>query len=661
MTEAVVRRIAYGAVFVVAIPAGLVVWARGAERVVPLHTVHSRTTGLVLLALGLLLIAAGARALMLHGRGLPMNAFPPPRLVRRGIYRWIRNPMYIGFGLVCAGTSIAAGSAAGLWLVTPVSCLAAAALVYGFERHDLQRRLGPDALEPPLLSFPSGSAERPTAAQRTAVLLWVLVPWLLSWLAVQTLGRAPDAFQSARPFERTLPVLQWTELVYASAYVFVPLTVLVIGTQGALRRFAVQGVIAIIVVTVVWLTVPIVAANRAFHAAGPLGRLLAFEQAHSSGVAAFPAFHVLWAFISADAWTANARATRHRWWSVAGWSWALLIAASSITTGMHTIIEVLAAALLFLPLRRYAGVWRQLIRLTEWLAGSWKEWRVGPVRVINYGAWAAAAAGVGLLVAGMSAGPEHVRAVCFVALCALVGAGLWAQMLEGSSKLLRPFGWYGGVIGGAIGASIARIAGAPLMPILAAFGIAMPWIQLLGRLRCLVQGCCHGRRSTPQAGIRYSHPRSRVGQLAQLSGVPIYPTPLYSIGANIVLGVILVRLRTLGASDALIVGVCLMLGGIARFVEESYRGEPQTPVIAGLHSYQWLAIASVVIGAVCTTIPAAPEAAGFQPPNAALVWTALAIAVVTGIAMGVDFPGSSRRFSRLASADPLAPPRGGRA
>ena len=92
-------------------------------------------------------------------------------------------------------------------------------------------------------------------------LLWVLVPWLLSWLAVQTLGRAPDAFQSARPFERTLPVLQWTELVYASAYVFVPLTVLVIGTQGALRRFAVQGVIAIIVVTVVWLTVPMATAR----------------------------------------------------------------------------------------------------------------------------------------------------------------------------------------------------------------------------------------------------------------------------------------------------------------------------------------------------------------------------------------------------------------
>jgi prolipoprotein diacylglyceryltransferase len=184
----------------------------------------------------------------------------------------------------------------------------------------------------------------------------------------------------------------------------------------------------------------------------------------------------------------------------------------------------------------------------------------------------------------------------------------------------------------------------------------MPWIQLLGRLRCLVQGCCHGRLSTPGAGIRYTHPRSRVGQLAQLSGVPIYPTPLYSIGANIVLGVILIRLRILGASDALIVGVCLMLGGVARFVEESYRGEPQTPITAGLHSYQWLAIASVVIGAVCTTIPAAPEARGFQAPNAALVWSALAIALVTGIAMGVDFPGSNRRFSRLASADPQQQP-----
>ena len=582
-----------------------------------------------------------------------MNAFPPPRLVRAGIYRWIRNPMYIGFGLACVGTSIASGSASGLWLVTPVACLAAAALVHGFERHDLRRRFGPDALTPPLLSLPRGNGAPPTMAQRVAVFLWVLIPWVVAYAAVQALGRAPDGFQTALAFERRWPTMQWTEIVYASTYVFVPLTPLVIRTRRALGRFGVEGLIGTVVVTLVWLAVPILAANRPFEPSGWPGRLLAYEQEHSNGVAAFPAFHVLWALIAAEGWSANARTSRHSLWAGIGWSCAVLIGASSLTTGMHTLAEVAAAVVLYIPVRRFDRVWTWARDLTERIANSWKEWRVGPVRVINHGAWAAAAAGVGLLVAGSAAGPDRLGAVILVATCVLIGAGLWAQLLEGSSKLLRPFGWYGGVLGGVVGALAARAAGAPVIPVLAAFSIAAPCIQILGRLRCLVQGCCHGFPASSSIGIRYAHPRSRVTQLADLAGVPIHATPLYSIAGNVVIGIVLVRLRVLGAPNALIVGAFLMLGGLARFVEESYRGEPQTPVLAGLRSYQWLAVLSLLIGIVFTTLTSVPGPAGFSRPGAPLIWAALAMAVVTGFAMGVDFPASNRRFSRLAAADVL--------
>jgi len=235
--------------------------------------------------------------------------------------------------------------------------------------------------------------------------------------------------------------------------------------------------------------------------------------------------------------------------------------------------------------------------------------------------------------------------------CVLVGAAIWAQLLEGSSKLLRPFGWYGGVLGGAIGAWTAGLAGHPLLPLLAAFAVAAPWVQLVGRLRCLVQGCCHGGPASAAIGIRYRHPRSRVTQLAGLAGVPIHPTPLYSIAGNVVIGVALLRLRFVGAPDALLVGLYLILSGIARFVEESFRAEPQTPVIAGLHSYQWIAVASVVLGMVTSTIPSANAVPAFSPLDGPFVIGAFALALVTGFAMGVDFPRSNRRFSRLAAAD----------
>lgn len=648
----VAKRVAYGALFVLVLPVGLVFWAIYSAPMVPLRAVHSVAGGGTLIGLGLLLLAAGARELIARGEGLPMNAFPPPRFVRSGVYRWIRNPMYIGFGLVCTGAAIALGSASGLWLVTPVTCLAAAALVHGFERHDLRRRFGPGALTAPLLSLPRGDGEPPAVAERVAVVLWVLVPWVAAYAAVQTIGRAPDAFQTALPFERHWPVVQWTELLYASTYLFVPLTTLVIRTRCALGRFAIEGLITTVAVTLVWLTVPVIAANRPFEPTTWLGRLLAYEQTHSNGVAAFPAFHVLWACIAAEGWSANGRGSPYSLWAWAGWSWALLIGASSVTTGMHTMVEVATAVALYVVVRRYDRVWARVRDLTERLTNSWKEWRVGQVRVINHGAWAAAAAGVGLFVAGSGAGPDRLGAVVWVAACVLIGAAVWAQWLEGSSKLLRPFGWYGGVLGGIVGALTARFAGVPTIPLLAAFSIAAPWIQILGRLRCLVQGCCHGRPASPRVGIRYGHPRSRVTQLADLAGVPIHATPLYSIAGNVVIGVVLVRLRFLGAPNALIVGTFLLLGGLARFVEESYRGEPQTSVIAGLRSYQWLAVLSLLVGIAFTTLTPVPGPSGFTP-DARLIWPVLAMAIVTGFAMGVDFPASDRRFSRLAAAERL--------
>jgi len=645
-------RLAYGLLFGVGVPVGLVAWAKAAAHSVTLPSVRSTPGGFGIIGVGLLLLAAGAHGLIVRGGGLPMNPFPPPRLVRTGIFRWIRNPMYIGFALVCAGASIAAGSAAGLWLVTPAASLGAAALVYGFERHDLVRRFGPEALAPSLLSLPRGNGVRaPLPVHRVAVFLWIFLPWLVAYYAVQALGRPPDAFGTALPLERRLPVLQWSELFYASTYLFVPLTALLVRTRRDLRRFAVQSAIGIVVVTLLWLVVPVVATNRPFEPTGFLGRLLAFEQGHSWGVAAFPAFHVLWTLLAAEAWGANARVTRRLAWAWAGWTWAVLITASSLTTGMHTLVEVAAAILLYPPLRRFEKVWEWVRGLTEDLANSWKEWPVGPIRLINHGLYAAVAAGVGLFIAGTAAGPAHLAITLWTGWCILMGAGLLAQVLEGSSKLLRPFGWYGGVLGGVTGIFLAHFTGTPILPVMAAFALAAPWIQMLGRLRCLVQGCCHGGPAPAGVGIAYRHPRSRVVQLANWAGLPIHATPLYSIAGNVAIGLILLRLRFLGVSDALLVGGYLTLAGIARFVEEGYRAEPQTPILSGLHIYQWLAIASVVMGAVCTTLPSASTSPPFSPPTTGLFIGAVALAAFTGFAMGVDFPRSNRRFSRLGPAD----------
>jgi protein-S-isoprenylcysteine O-methyltransferase Ste14 len=643
----VIARVCYGLLFILALPALLVAWAVATSGVVALPAVRDPAAGAALALAGGLLVAAGWFALWRFGGGLPMNAFPPPRYVDRGVYRYTGQPIYLGAVLVCAGVALGLGSASGLWLVTPVVAAGAGALVIGYEWPDLRRRFGA-GVRPPLLALPRATESSPGAWARLSVYLLVLLPWLVAYEAVQLMGVPPDAIDSRLAFERGWPVIEWTEAPYASAYALVLLAPLVAPTGLALRRFALTGLIATAFVTLIYLAVPLIAPPRSFEPTTLLGRLLAREQSFNHTVAAFPAFHVIWVLIAADAWPRRTRPLV--------FGWAAVIAVSCVTTGMHSLADVAAALVLFPLLRRYDALWDTLRRGAERVANSWREWRVGPIRIIGHGAWAALGAATGVLIAGTLAGTATLPGVLLVAACALVGAGLWAQWLEGSSILLRPFGFYGGLAGGNIGILAATGLGFDGWLLLGAFAVAAPWIQALGRLRCLVQGCCHGGPAPAHIGIRYRHHRSRVTRLAGLAGEPLHPTPLYSILGNIVIGVLLARLWSLGLPPTFVAGAYFLLSGLARFVEESYRAEPQTRVIGGLHVYHWLAVASVLAGVAISAVHAAPPPP-FTPLTPGLIAMALGFGATAGIAMGVDFPLSGRRYSRLADVD-TAPAHG---
>jgi prolipoprotein diacylglyceryltransferase len=233
------------------------------------------------------------------------------------------------------------------------------------------------------------------------------------------------------------------------------------------------------------------------------------------------------------------------------------------------------------------------------------------------------------------------------AFAALVGSALWAQWIEGSPALLRPVGFYGGLLGICLAALAGPLLGTPVWLLLGAYAVAGPYVQAVGRLRCLVQGCCHGSPTSDSIGICYGHPRSRVCRLApHLTNVPIHATPLYSILWNVATAIVVVRLWFLQAPLPIVAGVYLILNGLGRFVEEAYRGEPQTPVFARLRLYQWVALASVVSGALVTALgrsTGAPRPA----PNAASFAAGVFFGAITWFALGVDFPESNRRFSRL--------------
>ncbi len=317
-----------------------------------------------------------------------------------------------------------------------------------------------------------------------------------------------------------------------------------------------------------------------------------------------------------------------------------------VTTGMHSIADVFAGGLAYLIVVRMQGIWEGILVAAEQLANSWKEWRVGPVRIINHGGFAAVAILFGIWAIDTIVGHGKELLVVSIFLCSTVGASLWAQWVEGSPKLLRPMGFYGGMLGAVLGAGSAFFLNVDLWVVFAAICIAAPWIQGIGRLRCLVQGCCHGRPVASVPGIRYTHPRSRVCRLADFAGVSVHATPVYSIIWNVAVGVALLRLFQLHSSSTMICGVYLILSSAGRFVEEAYRGEPQTINLYGLQLYQWIAILLGVVGAAITTIQSFP-----MSPVSSLRLSSVVLAIgcsaAAWLVTGIDFPESSRRFARL--------------
>ncbi len=633
-------KILYGAVFTLLLPLGLVLWAIGAETNVSLPAVASAPAGAVLSIAGLFLMIAGMVALKRHGHGVPMNAFPPPEFVTRGPYRWVSHPIYLGFALLCFGISIWSGSSSGFWLVSPVVVGGIISLLMGYEIIDLKKRFS--NMPRPLLSLPPDSSERPTASERWMVSAGVLGLWVALYEALALIPVPAGSAVTYFPFEMQWPVIEWSEPFYAATYIVVGLTPFIAATRSSLRRFALHGWIADGLMILFFVGIPLVAPPRPFVPSGIFGELLAFERAIDTKANAFPSYHVIWILLSIACYHERFPRARWFWWTLGA---AMIL--SCLTTGQHALIDVLAGLVIGAAILRADRLWETLRRLAERIANSWHEWRWGPVRLINHGLYAGIGSFLAVSIVGTLLGPGEVETTLCVAISALITSALWAQIVEGSPSLLRPYGYYGGVVGIIVGAFLSwpLFGTNPWLP-LAAYSVAGPWVQSWGRIRCLVQGCCHGCEAPPGLGIIYRHPRSRVVRLSTLAGVPLHPTPLYSMLWNVVIAVILTRLWFGGCPLSLIGGLYLILTGVGRFVEEAYRGEPQTRIALGLRFYQWIAIVTVVAGAVVTAVGSDPAPFPLFPPPEVILAGA-AFGLVTWGALGLDFPGSNRRFARL--------------
>jgi protein-S-isoprenylcysteine O-methyltransferase Ste14 len=636
-------RLLYGLTFVVLLPGYLVLWSLGLGHLTLPTVPNVPALGPTLIVAGATILLAGMWAIVKQGHGLPMNAYPPQRYVRGGIYFWLSHPIYLGFCIACAGVAILFDSGPGLWVITPIVTLSSAALVWGYERPDLIDRFG-EAYFDHWLRVPVASASPPDLRDYVSVIVLVFLPWLLLYEGVASyIGVVEPVWHSTLPFEEDLIAYDLAGLPYVLTCPFVVLAPFFSRTKRSLREFSIAGLVATALVIPFYLTVPIVAEFRPIVPSTIWGELIILQQSIDNPATAFPAFHVTWTLLAArllaDRFT-GARAVI--------WFLVWVMALSAWLSGMHAILDVFGAVFVYIVASSYGRLWKAIRGSAESIANSWHEWRIGPVRIINHGFYAGLAGFAGYLVFAGILGPANLMPTLVISLCSLVTAGIWAQVVEGSDKLLRPFGYYGCLIGSIIGAFLVeRWIGLSIFVSLGALSVAAPLIQALGRLRCLVQGCCHGAPAPEQMGITITEPNSRVCHLAELCGASIHPTPVYSIIGNLFVGMVIFRMLCVGAPASAIVGIYCILSSIARFVEETYRGEPQTPVFGGLKIYQWISILLLVVGSILTMIPSEPISLVGAGTNNMTWIIAVIFGLVSGAAMGVDFPDSNKRFTRL--------------
>lgn len=155
----------------------------------------------------------------------------------------------------------------------------------------------------------------------------------------------------------------------------------------------------------------------------------------------------------------------------------------------------------------------------------------------------------------------------------------------------------GGVIAGGLwGAWVFRRHRLPVASMLDCIFAAAALGMGIGRIACLLAGCCFGRPTDLAWGITFHDPLARQISGTPL-GVPLHPTqPLLAVLAIltfVVVAWIVVRGRTPGLASV----TFLVLSGATRFGVEFLRGDPRGAG-AGLATSQWIGLAMVLIGAV---------------------------------------------------------------
>lgn len=238
--------------------------------------------------------------------------------------------------------------------------------------------------------------------------------------------------------------------------------------------------------------------------------------------------------------------------------------------------------------------------------------KLGPITVYTYGVLLAAAYLLGLKLAmtrAKSRGLDPNRALDLgiaIIVAALVGAKLLLVLVDFDKFWQNPAEIFSIVRAGGVfyGGLIAAVSVAfwymwrHRMPLWTTCDVFAPGIALghsIGRLGCLMAGCCFGRETHVPWAITFTNPEAAANVGTPL-GVPLHPTQLYESAAEALILVLLLWTEKKGRPfEGRTFWSYLVLYGISRFVIEFFRGDERGIVFGTISTSQFISLIVVPV------------------------------------------------------------------
>src|SRR5687767_10591328 len=240
---------------------------------------------------------------------------------------------------------------------------------------------------------------------------------------------------------------------------------------------------------------------------------------------------------------------------------------------------------------------------------------IGNFPVYTYGVLLAAAYLLGLqfaLVRARRRGLDAQRVMdlgIWIIVSALIGAKLLLLIVDFRQFTANPRDLLGLARSGGVfyGGLIAAVAVALIylrrhkMPLWTTTDVFAPGIALghvVGRLGCLLAGCCFGKPASVPWAITFTDPAAMANVGTPL-GVPLHPTQLYDAGAEALILVVLLLWEKKGRPfPGRTFWTYMLLYGISRFVIEFYRGDSRGMVFDALSTSQFVSVLLVPLSIV---------------------------------------------------------------